>query len=488
MHGSGCRRALALVALASLTGLGARAAHAGEAEEIRALRAEVAQDREAVAREREALAREREALSEQRRRVDDALLRIEDDEASEARLAALASAGGPAVGAAPGDYSGPRLEIYGFAMLDAIYDFDRMDPDWNDALRPSRIPVNCPGDAGCGEDGETVFSVRQSRLGFKGFLPTRLGELRTIFEFELYGTGDNAGDTIFRLRHAWGELGQFGAGQTWSLFMDPDVFPNTIEYWGPPGMVFFRNMQIRWSPDLFEDERWHVKVALESPGNAFDEGKSLEEDPNLVVNSWNSYPDFTSQLRFQDEWGHVQASAILRGLGVQATNDSGEDFRSRDFGWGINLASVLNLGWLFPALEGDQILAQVVYGHGIASYMNDGGSDVGPDHDPPGADAETIPTLGWLLYYNRTWNERWTSSIGYSEHRQWNTGGQSDSAYETGQYFNVNALYHPIPEMLVGPELIWGRRENKDGESGTDTRIQISFKYNFSGTIYGGDR
>jgi hypothetical protein len=31
----------------------------------------------------------------------------------------------------------------------------------------------------------------------------------------------------------------------------------------------------------------------------------------------------------------------------------------------------------------------------------------------------------------------------------------------------------------------WGERENKDG-SGDDTRIQVSFKYDFDGTIFGG--
>ena len=69
-----------------------------------------------------------------------------------------------------------------------------------------------------------------------------------MFEFELFGTGVDAGQTTFRLRHAYGELGHFGAGQTWSPFMDPDVFPNSIEYWGPNGMVFFRNVQARWMP------------------------------------------------------------------------------------------------------------------------------------------------------------------------------------------------------------------------------------------------
>jgi hypothetical protein len=49
-------------------------------------------------------------------------------------------------------------------------------------------------------------------------------------------------------------------------------------------------------------------------------------------------------------------------------------------------------------------------------------------------------------------------------------------------------LYHPTPNMLVGPELLWGERENKDGSDGDDTRIQVSFKYNFDGTIFGGAR
>ena len=30
--------------------------------------------------------------------------------------------------------------------------------------------------------------------------------------------------------------------------MDIDVFPNSLEYWGPTGMVFFRNVQVRWMP------------------------------------------------------------------------------------------------------------------------------------------------------------------------------------------------------------------------------------------------
>jgi hypothetical protein len=64
------------------------------------------------------------------------------------------------------------------------------------------------------------------------------------------------GQATFRLRHGYGEVGKFGAGQRWSPFMDIDVFPNSLAYWGPTGMVFFRNVQVRWMP-IQGDARRH---------------------------------------------------------------------------------------------------------------------------------------------------------------------------------------------------------------------------------------
>ncbi|MCK7517823.1 MAG: hypothetical protein MZV64_08995 [Ignavibacteriales bacterium] len=49
--------------------------------------------------------------------------------------------------------------------------------------------------------------------------------------------------------HAYGELGHVLAlVNAWSPFMDIDVFPNSVEYWGPNGMAFFRNVQFRYMP------------------------------------------------------------------------------------------------------------------------------------------------------------------------------------------------------------------------------------------------
>jgi DcaP outer membrane protein len=119
------------------------------------------------------------------------------------------------------------IDIYGYAMTDTGYNFGSINPNWFDVERPTQSPA-FQGEFG--PDGNAYFGVRLTRFGVESFTPTPLGDLETIFEFELFGTGADPGQTTFRLRHAYGELGHFGAGQTWSPFKDIDVFPNSLEY------------------------------------------------------------------------------------------------------------------------------------------------------------------------------------------------------------------------------------------------------------------
>src|SRR5262245_61090536 len=146
---------------------------------------------------------------------------------------------------ATGRAQGPSVEVYGFGMADAIIDFNQVNPDWADTLRPSRMPSF---ENQFGADGRFILSAKQSRLGARGEFPTDHGPVKAQFEFDMYGTGPDAGLTTIRLRHAWGQWRQIGAGQTNTQFMDIDLFPNTLEYWGPPGMAFIRLPQVFWRP------------------------------------------------------------------------------------------------------------------------------------------------------------------------------------------------------------------------------------------------
>ena len=121
---------------------------------------------------------------------------------------------------APPPVQDHNLELYGYAQLDAIQDFNRVDPDWESTLRPSRIPTD---EGAYGGDGQSIFSIRQSRLGVlaNGTLAGKPYEAR--FEFDLFGTGSDVGQTTFKIRHAYGSWGPLLAGQTWTLFMDADI-------------------------------------------------------------------------------------------------------------------------------------------------------------------------------------------------------------------------------------------------------------------------
>ncbi|MDP3445807.1 MAG: DcaP family trimeric outer membrane transporter, partial [Ignavibacteria bacterium] len=171
------------------------------------------------------------------------------------------------------------FEIYGFAQADLGYNTNQVNPEWYDAMRPSKLPSYKNE---FGTDGNAYFSARQSRFGVKSSRQTKYGEFSTIFDFDLFGVGPDAGLTTIRLRHAYGQLGHFGAGQTESAFMDLDVFPNTLEYWGPSGMLFYRNVQIRWIPIIGETR---LVFALEQPGASADRGVYSEIDQLAGVRS-----------------------------------------------------------------------------------------------------------------------------------------------------------------------------------------------------------
>jgi len=370
------------------------------------------------------------------------------------------------------------FEVYGFVMIDAGYDVNRVHPDWFDVLRPTKLPSY---DGEYGTDGNAYFSARQTRLGVRSTTPTDMGDLKTTFEFELFGTGVDAGQTTFRLRHAYGELGKWGAGQTWSPFMDIDVFPNTVEYWGPSGMVFFRNVQIRYMP-IQGDSR--MTIALERPGASADAGLYSDRIELQDVMPRFPLPDLSAEYRHAGTWGYVEGAGILRYMKWEDAGADQVDLSGDAVGWGINASSNLKFG------QGDVARLQVVYGEGIENYMNDAPADVAIQSKSgvqPAAAAEAnvegkaLPVLGVVAFLDHNWTKKLSSSVGYSMINIDNTDGQRASDFHRGHYAVGNLLCYPAPNVMAGIEVQYGKRENfSDGFTSDDVKVQVSFKYNFS--------
>jgi hypothetical protein len=375
----------------------------------------------------------------------------------------------------------PSFEIYGFTQLDYIQDFKRVDQNWDATLRPSRIPTT---KGAFGSDGQSILSARQSRFGAQASQEIAGQTLKVKFEFDLFGTGVDEGQTTFRLRHAWGSWGPLLAGQTNSNWMDIDTFPNVVDYWGPNGMVFVRTPQIRYT---YKTGPHELAVALEHATGDIDPGNIRLFDPELGASIRNDekFPDITAHYRYDGGFGHVQLAGIVRRVGFDTPGAPDNEPKSHKTGWGVNLSSSLNT-W-----RKDKLQLSAVYGEGIATYMNDGGTDLGPKASVipavPGSPTPTLslspdvlPLFGLMVYYDHYWSDSWSSSIGYSQTRVDNLNFQAPDAFRLGQYASANLLYTPDPHLLMGAEFLWGERKDKDGSHGSDSRLQFTFKYNFS--------
>jgi len=381
----------------------------------------------------------------------------------------------PAATAQPPQPAKSTFEVYGFAMLDIGQNFKQIDPNWFDTLRVTRLPSSPKQ---FGEDNSTFTSVRQSRFGVQSSTPTDYGDLKTKFEFEMFGTGVDQGQTTIRLRHAYGEFGQILAGQTWSPFMDIGVFPNSLEYWGPTGMVFFRNVQVRYTP--ISDGKQTLMIALERPGASGDAGIYADRVELQNVKPRFPLPDFSAAYKYDQKWGYVRAAGIVRRINWDdtLTNDNFA-LSGHATGWGLNLTSNINAG------KKDVVRLAYVFGEGIENYMNDSPIDVGLKKNLSNpvtpVVGDTLPVQGLLIFVDHTWNKEFSSAVGYSRQDIKNSDAMVASSFKNGQYALGNILYTPVENVMFGGEFQWGRRTNfTDGFHSDGIKLQFSFKYNFS--------
>ncbi|MGH7460748.1 MAG: DcaP family trimeric outer membrane transporter [Longimicrobiales bacterium] len=369
----------------------------------------------------------------------------------------------------------PAVELYGRIIADYIYDFNQNDPRWFDVVRPSKLPAF---EDEFGRDGRMHFSVRQTFFGVRPQWSSPLGEVRGVFQFDLFG--DGTGRTGLDLVKAYAELGKFGAGQFDSPFMDIDVFPNILEYWGPASILFFRNIQFRYMPI---QGRSRVTVALERGAASGDRGDfddHLELDNIIGRYPW---PTLSAEGRLGRAWGYVELAGILRGIYWDDNRFPNDrlDLDGRALGWGLSLSSNVK------TTQRDVLKFQVFYGEAISSYSGapfDIGIRVDPFDDIRPFEGAALPLFGALAFYDHFWSDKFSTSLGYSRLDVHNSDGQSLLAFGAGDYALINLLYNPAENVQVGGEFQWARRQNAfDDFESHDFRLQFSARYRWSYTI-----
>ncbi|PKB16707.1 DcaP family trimeric outer membrane transporter [Flavobacterium sp. 5] len=387
------------------------------------------------------------------------------------------------------------MEINGFVMMDSGYDFGKMDPEWFDTMRPTKI-LDSEGNE-FQNQGNVFFGVRQSTLSLKNYFDTSLGTVKTVFEFDLFGSGKDVGTAAFHLRHAYIQFGKFIIGQTNSVFADMEVYPNLIEFMGPNGAVFTRNIQIRYTPISTNTQT--LAIALERPGATGDKGEYGEGFVYASVLDDVAFrfavPDLSAEYRYTGSWGYLELAGIVRSIRWEDNNTDIYDIHGSATGWGLTLSTKLQMS--------KNIIFRGAFttGAGIQNYMNDADADVGTKRQYNNSltpiTGEAIPLVALASYFDINWNRKLSSAVGYSIMDNTTTNAQLSTAYKTGQYASINLLYSPVENLVLGPELQWGKRQNNDfagdpvfnlpaakGNSGEDIKIQFSARYSFNNTFY----
>jgi hypothetical protein len=347
------------------------------------------------------------------------------------------------------------LRLNGSARTDFIY--DPRTSALGDSFVPSSIPI--PSVSG---PGNFIASIRGSRAMADFLIPVGdRGAARTFIQLDFFGTN---GATTPRLRHFYAQLDNVLVGQTFTNFMDPDAFADTLDTQGANSGVSVRVPQARYSFGLGGGASAYV--SLEVPSTSID--FSIAGAPATPT---TPAPDGTFRIRNEWEHGHIQLASVFRDLG--ATLPTG--LHETAFGWGVNATGGVEV------FGGDNIVLGLAYGHGIARYVGDTaplGLDVAPI-SATNLSLRALPLFATYGSYQHYWSPtvRSSATVGFVQVQ--NTAFQLANTYHKSTYSSANIIWNPVGSLDFGAEFIYGWVKEESGAHASEPRFQITARYTF---------
>jgi hypothetical protein len=352
------------------------------------------------------------------------------------------------------------MKFGGFVKTDLFYDLNYAGTYYG-----AYVPSSFPSSPTPHSENSTV-SMRPTRFTWEtrqGTLDNSDKEVKVYFEFDFLSNYDR---NSIRLRQFYGQYKNFLAGQAWSAFSDPDAFPDTLEFEGPPGMIAARFPQFRYTQPL--NKHHSVGVSIEKSGTDV----PFSTQFGVPVGT-SKFPDLIGFYRYENNRGHLHAAALFRNVGGVVPNEQVFNLARHQGAYGASLSGT----WGFPGFKNDNLVFQLVIGKGISNYYNDNfglGTDVGFDAN---GHLVATPTGSGQFGYTHNWTKvlRSTASYGYLQINS--PAADPGTTYHVSHYATVNFIVQPTVRLLFGAEYIYGSLERKDGFKWIAPRIQASMTY-----------
>jgi hypothetical protein len=318
-----------------------------------------------------------------------------------------------------------------------------------------QIPVSTDPEFGGGR--RFNINSKGSQLSVDVRAPDVDGAPRFYYQNDFFGSGP--GEFPFRVRQLYGEVYNIIAGMTFSVFEDPDVWPDTVDYEGPNSAIFARRPLVRYMLPL--NNEWQLNFGIEQPSSDID--TSIDPAASPV----NRAPDLGVNARWEDtDVGHVQLAVIGRRLGVRGpiTGDQST------YGWGLNLSGVIN------TFGKDSMQLQVTYGEGVFHFSNDNFVNADAAFDNDGR-LVAIPYFAAMFGYTHHWTDVWRSTVTYGYVHLRNQALQEPTAYHFTNYTSLNLVWQIRKRLSLGVEGLYGSKEDKAENRGDVYRIQFGVLY-----------
>ena len=376
------------------------------------------------------------------------------------------------------------IKLYGYAELNLVRE-GKADNSNNDY---STFVPYAPINGKNGRTGQTYIHARTSRIGIETSTPTSYGPMGIKIEGDfnneprtgngaVYGSVANiytqqaTNSYGFRLRQAYGTVGGFTAGQTWSTFMDLDNSPENVDFNGPIGSTFVRQPLVKYA--YATKDSGTFTVAAENSVSYVLDGTGV-----ATTAGFSKLPDFVARWDKSFGWGSMSA----RGVTLEHRLNDGAGLKLSKRGYGLGTTALIK-----TRDAKDFLSVALTYGKGIGRYFN---YVEGAIYD---ASANTIlleDVAGLLVGYQYKHSDtfRVNAVAGYQKNlansyttfvkAQGLGAGQygvNQSAYQA----HLGFIYNPMKGVDIGAEYILGQRTTLAGEKGSLSRINLSAKYNF---------
>lgn len=334
-----------------------------------------------------------------------------------------------------------EMKIGGYVKTDVTYDLDQ---DLGPSVGASSVNT---GAAAPSDESFRIHSL-QSRINFSA----SEGDVEVYLEGDFFTSEGNelvSNSRGFRLRHAYGKMGNLLIGQTWSTFMDANwvLYPSTVDFAGPAGATFIRQSMLRWTVSDGLD------FALENPENRVDGQTTRDTVPDVILR-YASAGDVSWQIAGLFQQFEIDGGALD---GESETNigiTGGVAFKTGSGSVSAKFNSNSN--------------RYTYYGFGNPAAVVVGSTIEPIDH--------TSIVLAWNHNYGGPSNAKTTVAFGQVAFDDEFLG---PTDIDTVSTIHVNYRWSPRDNVNLGVEVINADREDVNGADGDATRIQFGAQFNF---------